>query len=646
MRTLFFLVTMLCAMMGKSAMVGDAFDLQAELSRPGVKLLVVEFYATWCKPCMEAVPKWKKLHEKYGPKGLRFIVVSIGNNGQCSNPSWSPDRTFCDVEGAIQAEWDVADLPQAFLYSWQGDLLAERAHVEQIEDAIERFFIETQLRFYVDDIDVIGNYAVGDNPIWLKKRIVAEIRKHSKFDVLKNRNIPAYTKSDHCKSTFPTISNLRIQLQGNERGDRTLTLEIEKDGCVLASSQKSYTGEGYEEDRKSLERAADEAVRELLAAVIHIKKPIQPQIYQRAGFGEGLGDLQDLQGESGKLQEMSKIKVPRGELLDDFDTNYMDLIVAAEETDENSQKTVFEKIAAWQKVAKYREKTFARERAERRIREWRTWQKSRIIRATMLKKVYSQYKQDNDKLEKILSYPDQNVSKQQKQAYKNEFNRVYRDVKKDLEQIANGNHELITIIQNIGTAYNGQHDTTWIYSHPTMLYFMKTETTLDQFKACVKAGVCMRNRQNEKTYSGHNSNHPVKCDWYSANDFCEWIGGRLPIEEEWYAEASNNGNREYPWGDQEATCEYAIMNNGTKGCGEFSTWPVCSKPEGNSVSGLCDMSGNVSEWTSTQEGSERVVCGGNYYSDPYGIQADDRFTVDPDKKYERYGFRCVRSTKP
>ncbi len=339
-RIFFFIVVLFSFIAGSSQASNDTLDIQAELSRPGVKLVVVEFYATWCKPCMEAVPEWKRLHNKYGPKGLRFIVVSVGDNGQCSNPGWSPDRNICDVDDSIQAKWDVADLPQAFLYSWQGDLLAERAHVGPIKDAIKRFFRKTQLRLYVDEIDVIGDkYAIGSNPAWLKKHIVSEIRKQSKFDVLSYRNLPDYELSDHCSASFPANSNLRIQLQGDDRDHRTITLEIEKDGCVLASSQKAYEGKGFEEDRNSLKVSAELAVTELLAKVIHIKKPKPPQIYQRAGFGEGLGDLQDLRGSGGHLRGMSKLDIPRGRL-DDFDTDYMDLIVAAGESDKSDSAAV------------------------------------------------------------------------------------------------------------------------------------------------------------------------------------------------------------------------------------------------------------------------------------------------------------------
>ena len=37
--------------------------------------MVVEFYATWCEPCMDAIPRWKKLHDKYRGVALRLHLV-------------------------------------------------------------------------------------------------------------------------------------------------------------------------------------------------------------------------------------------------------------------------------------------------------------------------------------------------------------------------------------------------------------------------------------------------------------------------------------------------------------------------------------------------------------------------------------------
>jgi peroxiredoxin len=39
-------------------------------------VVLIDFFATWCGPCMEALPHVEELHEKLGPRGLRVIGVS------------------------------------------------------------------------------------------------------------------------------------------------------------------------------------------------------------------------------------------------------------------------------------------------------------------------------------------------------------------------------------------------------------------------------------------------------------------------------------------------------------------------------------------------------------------------------------------
>ena len=47
------------------ALADNGLNVERWLARPGVRMLAVELYATWCKPCMEAVPRWRALHERY-----------------------------------------------------------------------------------------------------------------------------------------------------------------------------------------------------------------------------------------------------------------------------------------------------------------------------------------------------------------------------------------------------------------------------------------------------------------------------------------------------------------------------------------------------------------------------------------------------
>jgi len=43
----------------------------------GKKLTVLDFWATWCKPCVRAIPKLVKLQEQYEKQGVQFIGVNV-----------------------------------------------------------------------------------------------------------------------------------------------------------------------------------------------------------------------------------------------------------------------------------------------------------------------------------------------------------------------------------------------------------------------------------------------------------------------------------------------------------------------------------------------------------------------------------------
>lgn len=162
--------------------------------------------------------------------------------------------------------------------------------------------------------------------------------------------------------------------------------------------------------------------------------------------------------------------------------------------------------------------------------------------------------------------------------------------------------------------------------------------------------------------------HPVNCvDWKQANQYAKFKGARLPSESEWeYAATSEGKNQKYPWGNEDATCERAVMDgNGGYGCGNDSTMPVlsadgkeCVRTKGQTDQGLCDMSGNVWEWVQDEwqnsyanaptdgsafegSGSYRVVRGGAFLTkDAARLRADGRRSVDPGSRY--FGFRLVR----
>ncbi len=193
----------------------------------------------------------------------------------------------------------------------------------------------------------------------------------------------------------------------------------------------------------------------------------------------------------------------------------------------------------------------------------------------------------------------------------------------------------------------------------------KTEVTVKQYGRCVQAGRCKKPKSMGKYCNWKKSGrgrHPINgVDWNDAKAYCEWAGKRLPTEAEWEKAARGTDKRMYPWGNQEASCAYAVMDDGEKGCGKDLTWPVCSKEKGNSSYGLCDMAGNVWEWVADRYGKDyyssgpgrnpsgpgrgkrRVLRGGSWNNFPVNVRSSFRYRRFPIGRYHDIGFRCSRS---
>ncbi len=107
-------------------------------------------------------------------------------------------------------------------------------------------------------------------------------------------------------------------------------------------------------------------------------------------------------------------------------------------------------------------------------------------------------------------------------------------------------------------------------------------------------------------------NHPVTyVSWYGSTAFASYYGYSLPTEWEWQAVADHQGEFIYGCGttinNNMANYRDSIHPNGTTVVGAFGTYGY----------GMCDMAGNVWEWTSTVSGSSRVLRSGCWFGGAY-----------------------------
>ncbi len=328
---------------------------------------------------------------------------------------------------------------------------------------------------------------------------------------------------------------------------------------------------------------------------------------------------------------------------------------------------------AW-KYPKYRET------ARSRVSEWERYAKELAAAAAAKDKRDELMGKDWSKLEKLLSYSV--VSEADKQKFALTFVSAYGKTSEDNPYVAELAAYLpagtVKVTPGVKAAASGRAGIQWVRipggtfsmgaddlsdawpRHSVTLksfQMAKTEVTNKQYKACVEAGACTP----PGSYEGAPEQPVVNVDWNQAKAFSEWVGGRLPSEAEWeYAARSAGKDWKYPWGNEDATCERAVIADGGHGCGKNSTWPVCSKAKGNTAQGLCDMAGNVWEWTQDwyhrlyegaptdgsawerPAGSYRVVRGCSWYDDAGRARSAVRSRRAPDNRGDVHGFRPSR----
>jgi formylglycine-generating enzyme required for sulfatase activity len=185
-------------------------------------------------------------------------------------------------------------------------------------------------------------------------------------------------------------------------------------------------------------------------------------------------------------------------------------------------------------------------------------------------------------------------------------------------------------------------------------HISRYEITNAQYAQCVRARVCKESRvpsYSDPSYAGH---PVVYVDWFDAQTFCEWVGGRLLTEAEWEYAARGSGGYIYPWGNDAPTCERAQFGE----C-PGSTVPVDSLSSGASWCGAMHMAGNVLEWvtdwfgeysltpqtnpTGPTAGDHRVLRGGSWRGDLRYVRAASRNANGPSYVYVDVGIRCARS---
>jgi peroxiredoxin len=98
------------------------------------KVVMVNFWATWCPPCRAEIPDFIELQSQWGPKGLQIIGISLDDEGAAKvAPFASQNRInytmLVNGNRAANAYGGIEGIPTTFLLDRQGRVVERRAGV-------------------------------------------------------------------------------------------------------------------------------------------------------------------------------------------------------------------------------------------------------------------------------------------------------------------------------------------------------------------------------------------------------------------------------------------------------------------------------------------------------------------------------------
>ncbi len=108
------------------------------LSSLAGKVVLLEFFATWCPPCRASIPSLVTLQNRYGDKGLTILAVSVdeGDNLPATLANFSKEQginyTVLLGNESISNAYQVSGIPVSFLIDKTGKI--NSTHVGLMEN--------------------------------------------------------------------------------------------------------------------------------------------------------------------------------------------------------------------------------------------------------------------------------------------------------------------------------------------------------------------------------------------------------------------------------------------------------------------------------------------------------------------------------
>ena len=119
------------------------------------QIVLVNFWATWCPPCIEEMPALGRLRQRLADQGFEILAVNMGDQEKSVRDFVRRITVrfpvLLDPDGTAAREWRVFALPTSFLVNAQGLATHELSGTADWDGSTATTLIETMIQRNVDE---------------------------------------------------------------------------------------------------------------------------------------------------------------------------------------------------------------------------------------------------------------------------------------------------------------------------------------------------------------------------------------------------------------------------------------------------------------------------------------------------------------
>jgi peroxiredoxin len=135
------------------------------------QIVVLDFWATWCSPCVEAFPKYNKLSKQYQSQGVQFLGITDDPKTKFENFLDKVPVGFwvgMDTDGSTFKDYQVTGRPKLVLINRQGEIVhsGRSINAQLIEEVLATDQVAAQAKPTYPSVMVNGGFAPGEDPMY------------------------------------------------------------------------------------------------------------------------------------------------------------------------------------------------------------------------------------------------------------------------------------------------------------------------------------------------------------------------------------------------------------------------------------------------------------------------------------------------